>query len=247
MILSVGGSRRPNNEAVANISYQPQYDVSRRITFYIETWEIVGRIVNYPVATQRLTTAEIGRLKSQMLRNDIDLVFLEDSTLAETALKLKASECVSGPSVVDFSFPNNEDDVYATGIMYRVTYSAKKWASGNASNILEFEERIVQQPGGREYVYVGGAVNMAERQLGIQAKPWRYVQAGQALGAFAHPRIPPPIWPFALTNPDGPKLNISSPRVLGRSPGLDTEFAISWEYEYEWHQPLRGLPYRRYP
>lgn len=246
MYFKCGGAIRPNNEAVASISYRPVYDVSRKIVHYWERWDVTGRIVNYPVATQAITTAELSKIRTQLLRDNVDLVFLEDVTRAPTALKLLASECLVGPFVEDFDIPNSAEDVYATGIAYRVVYSAKRLAAAPGSNLLEFEETIACDPGGREFTYVGGAVNLAERQLAFQAKPWRYVQQGRALGAFAYPFIPPPIWPFARIRPEAPAHQLRSPRVLGKSASLDSEYEITWSYEYEWHGPLRGIPHRRF-
>lgn len=247
MILSVGGRLRPNNEAVASVSISPVYDVDHKIRFYFERWDVTGRIVNYPIATQAITTAAIARLRQDLLQPNVDIEFLEDTTKAQTAFKLLAANCVTGPYITEYAFPNSAEEVYATGVMYRVLYEAKCIASGNASNLLEFNETVeCVQPGGREFVYVGGAINYPERQLGRQWKTWRYVQSGSALGATAAPFAPPPIWPFALVNPDDRRGSRASPRLLGRTAGLDTDYAITWEYEYEWHTQLNGIPFRKW-
>jgi hypothetical protein len=247
MIFAIGGRLRPNNEAVAQITISPVYDVSKKITHYYERWDVTGRIVNYPIATQAITTAALARLKEDLLQTGVNLQFLEDLTRAPTALKLLASNCLTGPYITEFAIPTSPEEVYATGIMYRVLYEAKCFAANAGSNLLEFQETVsCTRPGGREMVYVGGSVNYPERQLGRQWRTWEYVQAGTALGATAYPLVPPPIWPFALVNPDGRANSLASPRLLGKSPSFDSEFAVSWEYRYEWHTRLNGIPFRRF-
>jgi hypothetical protein len=81
---------------------------------------------------------------------------------------------------------------------YTVTYEADVPVAALGA-LLEFEETIQEFPGGPEWVYAGGAINFPERQLGKQHNTYRYVQSGSAVGLLSVPRVPPPIWPFALT------------------------------------------------
>jgi hypothetical protein len=240
MKLRIANIIRPNNEAVASISYKPVYDISRKVAKLVCRWDIAGRIINYPIASQSLTTAEILKLQSVVTLPRVDLVFLEDVTNKETALSMKISECIDGPYLVDYALPNAEDDVYATGIGYRLVYEGVMRSNGSA--ILAFEETVDEDPGGPEFVYVGGAVNLPERQLGTQNKTYKYTQRGSATGLFAYPAIPPAIWPFALVRYE-PRVTLSNPKVLGTN--FDQEFTISWEYNYEWHVKLNGIPHRR--
>jgi hypothetical protein len=240
MKLRIGSIIRPNNEAVAAVSYKPVYDVSRIVSKLVVRWDITGRIVNYPVASQSLTTAEIYKLQSVVALPRVDLVFLEDTTNRETALSMKVSDCIDGPYLVDYALPNADDDVYATGIGYRLVYEGVMRARG--STLLEFEETVDEEPGGPEFVYVGGAVNLPERQLGTQNKTYKYSQRGTATGMFAYPQIPPAIWPFALVR-QYPRVTKSNPKILGTV--VDQEFTISWQYDYEWHVKLNGIPHRR--
>lgn len=247
MRFCVGSAVRPNNEAVASITLSPVYTVDRTVAYYIERWDVTGRIVNYPIATQEITTAALARLRAELLQTNVDVKFLQDDNAVETALALRAANCITGPYVTEHAIPTSPEEVYATGVMYRVLYEAKCLANSPSSNLLEFSETIsCTQVGGRQMVYVGGSVNLPERQTGMQHQTWMYTQSGSALGLYAYPLIPPPIWPFALVSPEGRPFSISSPVVLGNSPSLDTELRVSWEYNYEWATELRGIPHRRF-
>ncbi len=247
MRLQLGGAIRPNNESVASISYSPVYDITRVVTSMRERWDIAGRIVLQTNASQQQMTAEIEKLKrdfDQGVNNNI--VYLEDLTNRPTALKINVADCLLGPYVVDSSFPNQNDDVYATGMGYRVVFECVRYVA-NGSGLLAFEENFDNtEPGGTEIVWVGGSVNYPEQQIGTQYKAFRYTQSGSATGLFAYPAIPPCLFPFASTRWSNgqplAKITKQSPKVLGR---VDTEFQINWEYEMAWHLPLNGTPHRR--
>ena len=238
MRLRVGPNTLPQNEAVASITYSPVYDVTKRVAKLRERWDISGRIVLQGTnATQSQMTAEILR-RQRIYQADLDLVFLEDDTDTPTVMQLLRLNCLLGPYIIDSSLPNQANDVFATGMGYRIVYEAERL--GSSDGLLEFSESLTEGPGGLEYVYAGGSVNFPERQVGTQNTPWQYTQSGRAVGLFGYPAPPPPIWPFALMRK--PRIERSSPRVLGR---IDTEYEISWTYEFEWHQELRGVPHRR--
>lgn len=240
MRLKVGPYILPQNEAVASISYSPVYDVTRRVIKVRERWDISGRIVlQSGRATQEVMTSEILRRSNIFQGNVESLVFLQDDEDIPTAMRLLASQCLLGPYRVDSSLPNEANDVYSTGQGYRVVYEAEKLASGAGSGLLEFTESIQDGEGGEEHVYVGGAVNLPERQIAFANKPYRYTQSGSAVGLLDYPRIPPPIWPFARMKKV--QVNKQSPRVRG---AIDTEYPISWSYEFAWHSELRGVPHR---
>lgn len=238
MRLKVGNVVRPNNEAVVTPSYTPIYDFTRRVQAMRIRWEISGRVVNYPVGTQAQTTTELRALEAAFLQNEPYLAMLEDVSQAETFFVLNPAKCLQGPSLIDYSIPTSDEEVYATGGAYKAVFEATQ-RTGNGSDLLEFSEEVSEEAGGQTYVYVGGAVNFAERQLATERKTWRYTQSGSAVGLLNYPVIPPPIWPFALLS--APRTTLQNPRLRG---AIDTEFAITWEYTFEWPTKLFGQPHR---
>lgn len=240
MILRVNGRARPAHEAVASVSVSPVYEMTRRIVKVRERWDISGRLIPEHPTSDAKMTAMIADLNSTFMQPNPDLVFY---TLdgQETALAIKASQCLAGPYVIDSGLPNQPDDVYSNGMGYRISFECEKLVSGSfgANVLLEFSETLEEGEGGREDTYVGGSVNMPQRQVAFQNKPWTYVQSGRAVGLLAWPFIPPPIFPAAQIKK--PVVRKVSPRVLGV---VDTEYEISWQYEFAWHQQLFGNPHR---
>jgi|688.fasta_scaffold04211_24 hypothetical protein len=241
MILYINGVPRPANEAVASITYQPTYDATRVITKTTERWDISGRIIpEHPTSSAKMTAA-LQLLNQTFSQPEPDLIFTEvDGT--PTALELRSVNCLRGPYIIDSGIPNQADDVYRNGMSYRITFEAERFIGGGSRvPILEFSEQLSSESGGEEHVYVGGAVNFPERQVAFQRKQYVYTQSGRAVGLLAYPFVPPPIWPFAQMKI--PRISKMGPRKIGK---VDTEYEISWSYEFEWHQPLYGNPHRLY-
>lgn len=242
MYLRIGGRLRPFNEADASISYVPVFDGARRIVKVHQIWQIDGNVNLQTNATQTAMTAALRVLEQDFSQYRPDLVFLEDNGATPSALQLLAANCLQGPELTNFSYPKNPNKVYATGHPYVATMEADTIASGASGNsILEFREEVVDEgTGGWERVHVGGAINLPEEQLGTQFAPYRYRQTGTAVGLFAYPQIPPPLWPAKLKKPD-PQITRVSPEVIG---AIDQRFRINWTYVFESAYPLTGNPHR---
>lgn len=239
MRLKIGSAIRPNNEAVSAITYSPVFDQARVMIAVRERWDTSGRIV-LQNAGQTEMTVSLSQLLVDIAQSNVDLIYLEDSRNVDTALKLLVANCLKGPYVVDAGLPNQANDVYATGMGYRVIWEALKPFGTLGNAIIEFSESINCVPGGEQRVMVGGTVNFPQRQIGMQHKHYTYVQSGSAVGLYNYPYPPPPIWPWALVC-DEPVVTHVSPRQVGV---VDTEFPMSYEYRYEWHEPLYGRPHR---
>jgi len=239
MYLKIGTTTRPLNENKVTVSYQPKYSLTRLITEVVETWTIQGVIIlEGEDATPANMATEINAVNAMMDQVEPDMYVLDDD-LELTPWKLLAATCSEGPRVVDFAWTSGEQSIYPVMESYQAIFQATRPIGGG---LVMFAETLTPEPGGTEFVWVGGAINVPEQQVGTQYKTWRVRQSGTAIGLLGYPTPPPAIWPFALTRPasDG-WAQATSPRKLGR---VDTEFAISWNYEFEWHQPLFGTPNR---
>jgi hypothetical protein len=241
MYLRVGGRLRPFNEADASISYQPIFDGERRMVKVHTTWQIDGVIVLQENATQSRMTAALQVLEQDFRQYRPDLVFLEDNGATESKLSLLSALCLDGPRLTNFSYPKNADKVYSNGMPYTATMEADTSAGSVGNAIIDFTEAITDEGvGGWERVFVGGAINLPEEQIGTQYNPYRYRQSGTALGLYDYPQIPPPIWPALLKRPD-PVVTTVSPEIRG---SVDQNFRISWTYIFESAYKLYGRPHR---
>lgn len=239
MYLRIGSFTRPFNEATASITYQPQYDARNRVIAVKERWAISGRIVLQTNATQSRMTAAIRTLSRDANQVRPDLVFIEDDGVTETALALRAADCVEGPNLISASFPDDSANVYATGVQYGLDYEAMRVAQGSGSDIVtEFQETVANPSGGEVRGYVGGAINFPELQRFRQHAPFEYTQSGTAVGMYGYPIPPLPLWPqFLLRKPEivrtGPEINGPIPMY----------FRVDWSYSFGSPFELFGNPH----
>lgn len=241
MYLKIGSALRPFVEANVEPSYQFFYDGQRRLYKTGVTLRIEGRIVQQTAATQSGMTQLIKLLQQQSLQANPDIILLEDDGATPSALSLYANQCLQGPDCLGLELPSNTDRIYVTSCPYSLSYYAEvQVGSGGGNPVIEFHEEIDDSgSGGWERVHVGGAINPPEEQIASQYSVYRYRQFGSAVGAYALPSVPPPIWPGALKRPR-PQLSYGSPQMIGN---VLQNFRISWQYEYESAYALFGRPH----
>lgn len=239
MYLKVGGRLRPFNEARAGISYLPRYDARQRAVAVEERWEITGRVVLETVATQTRMTQALRVLESDFNQPNPDLEFIEDDGSTPSFFRLLRSDCIDGPKIVASAFPQDQADIYSTGTSYSITMVGVRPVAGSGANVvLEFSETWEQISGGRKEGYVGGAINYPERQVFKQHEAYTYVQRGSAVGLYGYIVPPAPLFPFHQTADNRPVY--VSPRVIGK---VNTEYELSWIYEFASDTPLVGRPH----
>jgi len=238
MFLKVGGEIR----SIAEVKTAPQYKLfyagNRSLYKLGVTITIDGRIVLQDNATQTQMTAEINRLTRALSTPRPDVVLLNDDGVTPSAFAFYANQCIDGPNLQELSFSTSDSSVYSASQPYTATYYAESLVT-TGSQIVEFKEMIDCDPGGEERVMVGGAVNLPERQIGRQYAPWKYTQQGTAVGLFAYPEVPPPLWPGFLVK-DEPRVMDESPDTQGPIP---MNFRRSWVYQYESPFKLYGAPH----
>jgi hypothetical protein len=98
----------------------------------------------------------------------------------------------------------------------------------NSRAEISFVETVSQEPSIQDFVFrypLGGGAPIQQTTIMMTAKA---TQAGEAVGRNGYPSVPTALW----------STNIKRQRISRRSPRLTedaqyTEFAIQWEYEYE--------------
>lgn len=236
MRLRIGNYLRPNRESRRTVSYTPKYDSRKKLSTVVERWEISGRLVSEDGTQTGMDTALL-ELQAAVAQPSPSLTYLHEDTGAPSVLALRADTALWGPLLISSTLPASANDIYGSAISFTLVYEAE-YAAAVGGNIIEFRERLREIPGGQTRVMVGGYVNAAQRQIGYQNKKWGYVQSGRAVGLFGYPAIPPPIFPGALVGE--PEVERIGPVDTGNVP---TRFEITWQYAFEWHQKLYGVPH----
>jgi hypothetical protein len=126
---------------------------------------------------------------------------------------------------------------YVTWQPYTVTLEAEYPAAGSSLLYREFEETIEVEGGGRVDGWLKPLNTGPIRQTLMQQDTYRARQSGMAVGLYARPSPPAPIWPAFLIRAG--RFSKRSPKPRG---AFSQDFAISWSYEFESNVPLTGEP-----
>lgn len=242
MLLQVGSKRFSNFDCkVEEVSYNPVFDMTRKVALVVETWQVSGRLVyGYSVATgsdaQRQMTNAIDSVRSALLSAYRPIVvFYHDDGVTESAWKMDPNNFLEGPEIAVQSWPSNETAVYSASAPFRFTLTGTRRGQLDASGVIEFQETLQQTSGGYIIGHVGGAIGFAEKQVFQENEPFGFTQQGSAVGLFGYPVPPGPIYPSSRTRPR--RITLKSPRKAFPVP---MEFEIQWVDEYE---SAFALPY----
>ena len=152
---------------------------------------------------------------------------------------LESSDCVGGTRVVMRSFPRGRG---AEGVTHRTVRVAVEGdvaiAVGSLlSQLAAFNESIVTSGGGRRIGHLTVRRGRPHAQTLARHTPFRAVQSGSAVGIYAYPGIPSPIWPSAQVA--NPQIRRGTPR---RRQGSYVDYPVTWSYQFESAYPLSGSP-----
>lgn len=160
-------------------------------------------------------------------------------------ISITSSETNGGVRVVEpVSYPSNVNAVHTTYMPYTVSLEAEVPISNPATAIRSFVETLEFAGGGPRRGWLEPIYGRPVRQQLKQQTIYKAIQRGQAVGLYARPIIPLPIWPFALVERN-PRRAIDNGRPYGGGSDATTmDFSVSWQYEFESDRPLIGTPHR---
>lgn len=241
MQLVIGSYAHPLNEAAVAIDRQSLLNEAGLLYGFRETWAVTG-FVQQP--SQDLVTAQCT-LMERAYAADFQNVALvaNDGTVARS---LPGRTALGGVKVLSLSYPENGLNTaeWSTYRSYQLRLECTYPAGGLAGplTLLSFTESLSFTGGGPRFVHLQPLVGLPQRQQVAQATPYRVTQRGRAVGLYAYPVAPPPIWPVAehldqrTIEPETPK---RSGDVLAST---YAEFPLSWSYFFEANVPLAGYP-----
>jgi hypothetical protein len=94
-------------------------------------------------------------------------------------------------------------------------------------------------------VYLPVLNGPAIKQMVQQQTTYRVTQSGRAVGYMGYPFPAAPIWPDAWHS-DSSSVTRKLPRLSGSgSSAVETEFEVTWSYQFESASPLLGQSTRR--
>lgn len=240
MRIRWGNYRHRIAEVDLQISRQTIENAMKVALAVIETWVIQGKLYN--LTGDRTSMYNTLRdFEAAYSVNGKDLV-LEYSNGRAGWHALYNSECIGGTRVVEKpSFPSGKRGEHLTFRSYRVVVQGIRPLS--RSQYLSFSERISIRGGGAKWGCLEVNQGMGVRQLLRTHTTCTATQSGSAVGYLQQPEPPPPIWPWALVN-QYPDIDVDGPQTIGEDfNATQTNFGISWSYEYQATGRLFGTPH----
>lgn len=235
MRLYYGSYQHDENEVTVSISKGVNETEGGLPYETVHTWQVQGRVVADTTAgvVQKLVALE--RAYGVWFR-DARLV-AADGTLCHSLVNAGS---VSGVKVVSPPhYPDGGGPQLTTFRDYAITLTATYPAVGALAAVRAWQEtltfsggypvrRLMRTKNTLPVVWVDAAIT-----------PYRCVQAGSAVGAYAYPPVPPPLWPTALEGENPVQVSRGAPRTLG---GRLVDWPVQWAYNFAATAPLIGLP-----
>lgn len=198
--------------------------------------------------TTQLTTeaAAIADIKSKMdalwaayLVPDQDLILYNPSG-GVTHHNYPTSNAIGGVRVISMpSFGDPKGVELVTKASWTATLQAVYALASPVTAIQSFEETIQFEGGGWRVGHLETKIGPPVKQLLRVQTPYRATQRGSAVGKYAYPTRPNPVWPTEVLQPN-PVITYGQPK---RNRSDYTDYPISWSWSFESATPLIGTPH----
>lgn len=233
MYFQYGGYRHEAGEVLLSsvtrsVERSPRGDpILAKLSFQIQG-ELLGD-------SQYQLTQKLDALEDAYARQDQTAGLFHDNG-ARTVHYMPASGTLGGVRSSGVSYPEGSGIEYATKRRYTVTLEADYPFDGG---LLEFTESLSFTGTCEErWIYLSTLNGPPERQTVGKVTTQKVTQSGSAVGYFARPSPPPPLWP-ANEHKENRQITIPSPKVIR---GRLMDYGVQWSYSFESATPLVGQP-----
>lgn len=232
-ILVYGSYVHDLGEVELSISQSEVTGESGQATGYIERWDVQGEIIT---DDHSVMASRIAALRAAYSVQGLDAVFYAPDGV--TVLhRLRSLDTVAGTKVIPPSFPYEQNrGLYATGIKYGLSITGEYTTVLQAS-LVAWQETLQFSGGGPRYVFRQPLRGKPVKQLVAESTVYRLTQSGRAVGRYAYPAAPSPLYPEHLVenapaSPTGPEFRN----------GQLLNWSIAWNYVMESADPMEGQP-----
>lgn len=250
MFVKYGSFTHPLGEAAVSIDRETLFTEAGTPWAVRERWDIQGVISNttinragdsIPSGVPADLSPKINALELAYSQNNQDIALLLPDGETPTSHRIISAHTLGGVQVVQAPcYPEGIEAEYVTYRSFTVAVEALRPLS-SPTKLLSFTETMTYEGGGPRYGHLEPLVGRPIKQTLKRFTIYRVTQQGHAVGLYAYPPIPKPLWPAAQVR--NRRIEKGSPRRRGGSVITDTEFPISWVYEYESAFSLIGGPH----
>lgn len=229
MIFQWGSYTHDADELGLKIRNRQVFDKFGRVMASVVEYHLLGAKIGTSKAnlTTQLDALEAAYINSGF--KDIKLLHNDGST--ETSHTLLNSETFGGTHCVHFDYP---EGVWKMGPEYanrRTYYIVLRGEKRYGSGLYAWTERLsIRGTGGPKWRYMPSMTGPPVAQILQQQTPFYYVQQGMAIGRYARPAPPSPIFP-TIEHADMREVTFTTPEEI-RVGGAD-KYGVSWRYVME--------------
>ncbi len=244
MQLIYGSYVHADSEATVQIGRTPVYNDGGQMIGVRERWNVSGFLQAANGAA--LTTALQQLRLAYAIQGQTIGLFFADGT--PTNHILISANCVGGTRVVEGpSFPQGgpSAEYVENGPTFRTYTLAVEGTVLTHIGLLAFNETLsFQGTTGPRVVWKQTLNGFPQRQQTTDRTTQKITQAGSAIGQFAYPVVPGPLWP-AYELVEQRNISPGNPKRTGPV-GRPTyvEWPVSWRYAFETGVPATGQPNR---
>ena len=233
MILKYGGYAHQPDEAAVRIVLTPLYNSRGQQVAVRHHWFVDGLL---QAGSAAALTSAINALQAAYAENGHDLgLYLADGVTL-SAHRLVSEDALGGTRVLELSFPRGDGIEYATVRSYRLRIEAE--FIDTSIGLIDYQEQVRFSGGGAREIYQPILNGNPQRQQTHQETTYRARQTGFAIGTQAYPTPASPIWP-TFEHRERRAIELHAPRIVS---GRQTDYRVSWSYEFESNDPLLGQP-----
>lgn len=232
MILTYGNFSHDENEVTLAITRNAVTSQNGASVGYTERWDVQGEIIEDDPAE---LAAKVDALRNAYSVPNLNVTFRDSG--GTVIHRLLVSQAVNGIQVVPPSFPWQDGRaLYATGLRYSITIQAE-FATTLQAGLTAWSETLAFSGGGPAFVWRQPLTGFPIKQQVATSTPYILQQSGRAVGRYAYPTPPGPLFPEHLWR--GPAPTLTGPEFLQ---GQLLNFGVTWSYEMQSTSPLQGLP-----
>jgi len=238
MLVRYGNYSHATGEVGFNIERDYVLDAAKRPVLLNESWTLNGRLYTRNGDTKS-TDSAIAALEAaySIPKQELALLHADGSP---TINRIRPSECLEGPRITrPISYPNGKGPYFALWVDFTVTLSCTR-AVGSAPIYMSFEESLTFEGGGAQRGIIEVLRGSPQVQLCRRKTIYKATQRGSAVGFYASPSVPSPLFPEALMRDPSAYPVTYGPRQ--RIGDFGFGYPVSWEYQFESAQPLTGTP-----
>ncbi|XZE35418.1 hypothetical protein SH501x_000909 [Pirellulaceae bacterium SH501] len=203
---------------------------------------VEGRLRNKRLESPRYLDPIIREMELAYSQPGMDFGMLHDDG-TRSSVWFRNADTIGGIRPRLLAYPNYRGGEYVNYRQFQIQLTVMQPVVG-APEYIRFSESLSIDGGGGEWDVKEVNFGRGVRHRTRTHKKCTAVQSGSAVGRGEFPRIPPPIWPFALRTEE-PKIEREiRPRGGYRTGNIRLEECeISWTYEYVWPVRLDGIPH----